>query len=797
MASSEGLVKKVYEERYLMNTKDLHEKVSDILSKVIDLPYEEGLRKIDLFCEGDDLLKSEVLSLFKEIHEEESIKTEIPIHTENEKTKLVGRKDSVFRSKVVSNWTKLLFGSKQNRLVLIVLFLGLLLGAGFISGRYIRNSILDSEREVKRALLTTTTEVFQHWLINENSKIQAISLNDELVNFAKAIDSLENLDESLELLRTSKVAREATKWFQKEGAINNYGLLSLLSNNSPKVLLGNSLVDSTGISGMFDDDLGEMIYKDYLKAKEGEVVFIPPVNNFDLINNFSDEYSDAIKREAWVNFLCPIFDKEDQVIAILVGSYQAKHSFSNIFKLSKHGATSETYAFNDDGKMLSSSRFTKELQQTYLLNHDTLAETIYTIELKDPGLNVMDGELPESERVEQPFTRIVDLSLNHLASKDSIYEGDLMTPYRDYRGIKVIGAYTWLPEYNFGIITEEDYDEALASLGYFRDTFISFYIVILILSFLLFNSNVRIARIGKKVDDFSILGQYKLREKIGEGGFGQVYRAEHTFLKNPVAIKILKNNFVNTDMLDRFEKEVKITSSLSHPNTIKVYDYGTTENNDFYYVMEYLNGVSLDKIVNGKNDISVARGIYILYHICLSLKEAHEKGLVHRDIKPMNVMLCNQGGAVDVVKLLDFGLVKEVDTSISQQTQINRIGGTPMFMAPERIRDPFNADQRVDIYSIGALGMYIFSGQYLLELVSQKMLTGEETLQGDFRNQLIEREDVPDDLRSILSKCIRFDPKKRPENIDELIDFFEIKQKEFSWSRQDALNWWKEYDTYS
>ena len=780
-----------------MNTKDFHEKVSDILARIIDLPYEEALRKIDRYCEGDELLKDEVLALFKEIQEEESDESEKLVDPDNGKTQMVGRKDSVFRSKVVSNWTKVLFGNKRNRFLLIFVSLILLLGTGFISGKYIRNNILDSEREEKKALLKTTNEVFQGWLINEKNKIQALTLNEELINFAREIDSLENLDESYDLLRTSQAAKEATKWFQKEGTINQYGLLSLLSNNSPKIILGNSLVDSTGISVMLNDDLGEMIYKDYLRAKNGEIVFIPPINNYDLINNFSDDYSDAIKREAWVNFLCPIFDKEQQVIAILVGSYQAKESFSNILKLSKHGATSETYAFNHDGKMLSASRFTKELRETYLLNHDTLAETIYNIDLKDPGLNVMDGDMPETQVVEQPFTKIVDLALNHLASKDTIYEGDLMTPYRDYRGIEVIGAYMWLPEYNFGIITEEDYDEALASLGYFRNTFVSFYIIILILSFLLFNSNVRIARIGKKVEDFSILGQYKLREKIGEGGFGQVYKAEHTFLKNPVAIKILKNNFVNTDMLDRFEKEVKITSSLSHPNTIKVYDYGTTENNDFYYVMEYLNGVSLDKIVNSKNDISVARGIYILYHICLSLKEAHEKGLVHRDIKPMNVMLCNQGGAVDVVKLLDFGLVKEVDTTISQQTQINRIGGTPMFMAPERIRDPFNADQRVDIYSIGALGMYLFSGQYLLELVSQKMLSGEETLHGEFRNQLIERKDVPADVRNFLAECIRFDPQKRPASIDQLIDFFEIKHKEFPWDRQDALKWWKEYDAYS
>lgn len=791
------MAEKIYEERYLMNSKEFHEKVSDILAKILDLPYEEGLKKIDQFCAGDESLKTEVLSLYREVLEEETKEGETSYQPVKGKTKLVGRKDSVFKSKVVNNWTKVLFGNKRNRLLLVVLFLLILLGAGFISGMYIRKNILDSESEVKKALLTTTTEIFERWIINEKNKIQAIALNEELINYARAIDSLENVDDTYKVLRNSQVAREATKWLQKEGERTKYGLISILSNTSPKIILGNSLVDSTGITSQLNEDLGEIVYQDYLKAKNGEIVFIPPVNNYDLVNNFVNVYGENVHREAWVNFLCPIMDNDDQVIAILVGSYHAKNNFSDIFKLSKHGATSETYAFNDAGKMLSSSRFTNDLRKTYLLKHDSLAETIYNIDLKDPGLNVMEGALPENKIVEQPFTALVELALNHLAAKDTIYSGDLMTPYRDYRGIEVIGSYLWLPEYNFGIITEEDYTEALASLSYFKYTFVSFFLVILILSFLLFNSNVRIARIGKKVEDFSILGQYKLREKIGEGGFGQVYRAEHTFLKNPVAIKILKSNFVDTDMLDRFEKEVKITSSLSHPNTIKVYDYGITETKDFYYVMEYLNGVSLDKIVNSNTDISVGRGIYILYHVCLSLKEAHGKGLVHRDIKPMNVMLCNQGGAVDVVKVLDFGLVKEVDTSISQQTQINRIGGTPMFMAPERIRDPFNADQRVDIYSIGALGMYIFSGQYLLELVSQRMLSGEETLQGEFRNQLLERKDVPDDLRSFLAECIRFDPVKRPPSIDVLIDFFEMKLKEFPWSRQDAIKWWKEYDVYS
>ena len=627
----------------------------------------------------------------------------------------------------------------------------------------------------------------------EKEKIKSFAEQETIVRFSKSIDSLENLDESYQLLRGSKTAVEITKWLKKNKKSSGYGIISLLSNSSPKDLLSTSIVDSTGVTKMFGADLGEIIYKDYLMARTGEVVFIPPINNLDLINN----YDKGVEKQAWINFLCPVFDENGEVKTILCGSYLAIKGFSNILKVSKHGATSETYAFNEDGKMLSSSRFTEQLRNTHLLEFDANAETIYNIDLRDPGVNVMKGATPRLQKVAQPYTEIVEMALNRIKANDSTFTGAIMEPYRDYRGIEVIGAYVWLPEYNFGIITEEDYEEALASLMYFKYTFIVLFTVILLLSFLLFNSNVRIARIGKKVDDFSVLGQYKLKEKLGEGGFGQVFKAEHTFLKTPVAIKVLKTEFVNTDMLERFEKEVKITSSLSHPNTIKVYDYGTTDDNNFYYVMEYLNGISLDKVVNMNADIPLARGIYILYHLCLSLKEAHEKGLVHRDIKPMNVMLCDQGGAFDLVKLLDFGLVKEVDTSISQQTQINRIGGTPMFMAPERIRDPFNADQRVDIYSIGALGMYLFSGQYLLELISQKMLSGEQTLQGDFRSQLIERKDIPTDLSNFLGECIRFDPNKRPESIDVLIAFFEEKNKEYPWTRQDAKNWWNTYDVYS
>ncbi len=773
--------------------KSIHEQASEIIAKVIDLPYEEAIKKIDSECKDNDTLKEEVLSLFNEIFEEENNKSNQIASPSQQTTRRIGKDDTLLRSKVISDWTKVFFSNKRNRLILIIVFLITLFSVGWVVGNFIRDNILKSERAEKVAMLNTSREILDRWIFFEKTKLKSVATNPDLVRMVKKMDSIENLDDSHLLLRNSQTARDLTKWLQNARQWGDYGSMTILSNSAPKVLFNTGLIDSLGVTSLFNVDLGEKVYQDYLKARNGEIVFIPPTNDYDLLTNLNISFKAAV----WITFICPIYDEDNVVIGLIVGSYLAKDEFSDILQISKHGKTSETYAFNNEGTMLSASRFTADLRKTYLLDYDSTAETLYRVVLKDPQVNIIKGLQPEKSEAELPYTKIVQLALNHLEMEDSIFSGAIMKPYRDYRGIEVIGAYLWLPEYGFGLITEEDYKEALSSLVYFDYTFIGLFTIILILSFLLYNSNVRIARFGRKMEDFEQLGQYRLREKLGEGGFGQVYRAEHHFLKTPVAIKLLKKEFIGTDMLDRFQKEVIVTSSLSHPNTVKVIDYGTTKSGQFYYVMEFLNGISLEKLLQMEDDFNVGRGIHILLQACLSLEEAHKKGLIHRDIKPANIMVCNQGGSMDLIKVLDFGLVKNVDATVSQQTQINRIGGTPMFMAPERLRDPFHTDQRVDIYAIGAVGLYMFSGQYLVELISQKMLAGQDTMQGNFDTQLINRSDIPDELKRLLTECVHFNPEKRPKNISDLIETLESLQRKHPWSRKDANDWWKNYDVYA
>ena len=212
-------------------------------------------------------------------------------------------------------------------------------------------------------------------------------------------------------------------------------------------------------------------------------------------------------------------------------------------------------------------------------------------------------------------------------------------------------------------------------------------------------------------DEAKQIGPYELEKKIGEGGIGEVYLARHALLRRPAAIKLLKKRSINPETLDRFEREVRQTSRLTHPNTVEIYDYGHTPTGTFYYAMEYLPGLTMAQLIQEEGAIVPRRVVHLLDQVCASLSEAHAKGLIHRDIKPQNIMLCERGGIYDTVKVLDFGLVKDVsDPENIQHTAPDQLGGTPMYIAPERIRDPSRNDARTDLYAVGTVAYNLLTG---------------------------------------------------------------------------------------
>jgi serine/threonine protein kinase len=209
------------------------------------------------------------------------------------------------------------------------------------------------------------------------------------------------------------------------------------------------------------------------------------------------------------------------------------------------------------------------------------------------------------------------------------------------------------------------------------------------------------------------LGQYRLLHRIGGGGMGEVYLAEHQFLKRPCALKLIKPRAaLDPIALARFEREVQLTATLSHPNTIEIFDYGRTEDGSYYYVMEFLPGLTLGELVQQYGPLPPGRALYLLRQVCLALREAHAAGLIHRDIKPSNIFAARRGGMDDVAKLLDFGLVRPVATVVAPHlSEEGQIVGTPLFMSPEQALGSHELDERSDIYSLGAVAYYLMTGR--------------------------------------------------------------------------------------
>ncbi len=297
----------------------------------------------------------------------------------------------------------------------------------------------------------------------------------------------------------------------------------------------------------------------------------------------------------------------------------------------------------------------------------------------------------------------------------------------------------------------------------------------------------------REIQDAMQLGQYTLEERIGQGGMGVVYRARHTLLRRPTALKLLPPEIAGERAIRRFEAEVQQTSRLTHPNTVSIYDYGRTVDGVFYYVMEYLDGVSLQELPELDGPQQPGRVIYILSQATHALAEAHTAGLVHRDIKPANILLVNHGGVADMVKLVDFGLVREMnnDTELSR-TSIDALEGTPLYTPPEAVTNPLEVDGRSDLYSLGAVGYYLlcgeppFDGQTSVEVLTKHL--HEQPLAPCVKLG----KSLPDDLEAVVLRCLAKKPEHRPQSARELWNALRSCKDASAWNVYEAEQWWKE-----
>lgn len=487
----------------------------------------------------------------------------------------------------------------------------------------------------------------------------------------------------------------------------------------------------------------------------------------------------------------PIKDAAGETRGALALIINPDAEFTKILSVARSGDSGETFAFDAAGTLISQSRFDAELQRFGLLSQETNATSALTLSLRDPGGDLTQGFVANTNSA-QPLILMVERAIEGEAGVE-------IEPFRDYRGVAVVGAWRWLPKYGFGVGTKIDAREAFESLRVVRRVFLILFLLLILAALMVLVFTYRQVIWRRRVTEAELkarqLGQYKLSEKIGEGGMGIVYKAHHSLLRRETALKLLPPDKADAASLERFEREVQLTCRLTHPNTIQVYDYGHTPDGIFYYAMEYLDGLNLHELVHRYGAQPEERVAHILKQICDSLAEAHALGLIHRDIKPANVFLTERGGVPDSVKVLDFGLVKHL-TSAPDAVKLREVAGedgivgTPNFIAPEAIRDPNHCDARSDLYSVGVLGYFlltgreIFGGQTIAELC-RKHLDEIPVPPSQRLGQPLDGE-----FEALLLRCLEKNPAARPASAQEFAQQLGNCAITRRWTPERRAAWW-------
>jgi serine/threonine-protein kinase len=327
-------------------------------------------------------------------------------------------------------------------------------------------------------------------------------------------------------------------------------------------------------------------------------------------------------------------------------------------------------------------------------------------------------------------------------------------------------------------------------------------VLVALLGFVVLTSLRTISRLRRQAEK---VGPYRLVARLGHGAMGVVWEARHALLRRPTAVKLLAPGTGGERALARFEREVQLTAGLTHPSTIAIYDYGRTADGVFYYAMELLRGINLVQLVGFDGPLPAARVVHLLRQACGALAEAHAAGLIHRDIKPANLMICLYGGLPDFLKILDFGLVKDIgsvesapgrngaaadeDAGLSQDGSLL---GTPLYMAPEGMSDPASVDARADIFALGAVGYFLltgsspFPGRTAIEVFARERRGPPPPLASTAPNP------VPAALDETIRRCLAFRREDRPASAEELDALLEACVVAPPWKLEDARNWWRE-----
>jgi hypothetical protein len=655
----------------------------------------------------------------------------------------------------------------------------LAIAAIILAGYWIHNRVEDALQQIVsenlQAILKTDIAALEFWMEQERTTVISWADEEHLRELTRALQALAtktpDSPETLQAAPEQAQLRELleplidTDNYVGFGIINSAGLI-LAAAASDERIIGQRLTarGHTGLASIFTQQAG----------------WIPPFWKGQYLDSESLQEDTTI-----MGVSATIPDSANRPQAVLLLFVPPEKDFTRILSIARMGESGDTYAFDERGRMLSDTRHLETLKATGILPDAPTVRALLRIELRDPGGNLLKGYRTDVPMAGRPLTRLIAAALS-----DHAHHHVILERYRDYRGVPVVGAARWLPRLGFGVATEVNAAEAFSAL---RPIEIAFWVVsALLLATLagLIVFSVIVRRLGNRIEAIKQLGQYTLEKKIGEGGMGKVYLARHALLRRPTAVKLISEAKVDKENLARFEHEVQLTSQLTHPNTIEIYDYGHTQEGVFYYVMEYLPGIDLSRLIEADGAIPANRAAHILCQICGSLSEAHARGLIHRDIKPLNVILTERGGLLDYAKVLDFGLVKDLNTAV-EHTVADAIPGTPPYIAPERLSDPRNIDCRSDLYSVGAVAFNLLTGKPLFEGNSSMDIAYKVV--AEVAPRVSEFVTVDAELDQLVSDCLERKPDARPQSAQAIIDRLQAIIGQDIWTQADARNWWSRH----
>lgn len=296
------------------------------------------------------------------------------------------------------------------------------------------------------------------------------------------------------------------------------------------------------------------------------------------------------------------------------------------------------------------------------------------------------------------------------------------------------------------------------------------------------------------------MGSYRLVELLGRGGMGEVWRARHRMLARESAVKLIRPEALGDAgeseaqrMLQRFEREAQATAALRSPHTIELYDFGVSGDGTFYYVMELLEGFSLETMVARFGPVPPSRAVHLLSQICHSLAEAHHAGLVHRDIKPANIFACRRGMDLDFVKVLDFGLVKDRKESGAGLTIAGTMAGTPGYIPPEVALGKSDIDGRADIYALGCVAYWLLTGRPVFEGTTAMEVVVNHVRTPPVPPSRRSGRVFPEPLERLVLECLEKEPERRPQTVVSLAESLKAIDLAPSWTRARMEEWWSEH----